>query len=524
MKHLSTVFVLMLMALRTSAQYAWQEGADADRLDLGKNITYEIEAQGSFSRGKTPLWLNANKYGLSSLEKNNGYLRGQVIRRLNNDSTRRWGVGYGIDMAVPMNYTSKFVVQQAFVEARWKHGVLSVGAKEYPMELKNNSLSSGSQTFGINARPVPQIRLALPKYWTIPILGRWFHIKGHLAYGKMTDDQWQHDFTGKASKYVDDVLYHSKAGYLKIGSEEDRFLPFSVELGVEMASQFGGTSYQPGAEGKMMPMKNASGVKSFLKALVPGGADAPEHGTVYQNEEGNILGSWLFRANYNTDGWNLSVYADKYFEDHSSMLFLDYDGYGEGEEWNVRKRRHYFMYDLKDLMLGAEFNLKHGRLFRNIVFEYIYTKYQSGPIYHDHTEGRSEHVGGKDNFYNHYIFTGWQHWGQAIGNPLYTSPVYNADGRIEFKNNRFVAYHLGFDGRPTERLDYRVLLTHQTGYGNYDNPYPDKRHNTSFLVEAAYRFPKQWKVTGAYGMDFGKILGDNAGFQITLSKSGIFSL
>ena len=72
MKHLSTVFVLMLMALRTSAQYAWQEGADADRLDLGKNITYEIEAQGSFSRGKTPLWLNANKYGLSSLEKNNG--------------------------------------------------------------------------------------------------------------------------------------------------------------------------------------------------------------------------------------------------------------------------------------------------------------------------------------------------------------------------------------------------------------------------------------------------------------------
>ena len=182
------------------------------------------------------------------------------------------------------------------------------------------------------------------------------------------------------------------------------------------------------------------------------------------------------------------------------------------------------MYDLKDIMLGAEFNLKYGSWFRNIVFEYIYTKYQSGPIYHDHTEGRSDHISGIDNFYNHYIFTGWQHWGQAIGNPLYRSPIYNDDGKIEFKNNRFVAYHLGLDGRPAERLDYRVLLTYQTGYGTYSDPYTKKQHNTSFLVEAAYSFPKQWKVTGTYGMDFGKILGDNSGFQITVSKTGVFDL
>jgi hypothetical protein len=524
MKRLSTVFVLMLTAAGVSAQYAWQEDAEQSKLDIGKGITYKLEAQGSFSSEKTPLWLNANKYGLSSLEKNNGYFRGQVIRPLNNDSARRWGVGYGVDVAIPVNYTSNVVVQQAFAEARWLHGVLSVGAKEYPMELKNSRLSSGSQTLGINARPVPQVRLALPEYWTIPALGRWFHIKGHLAYGKMTDDNWQHDFTNKASKYADNVLYHSKAGFLKIGSEEERFLPFSVELGVEMATLFGGTSYSPDGNGNMVPTKNASGLKSFLKAFIPGGADAPEVGTVYQNEEGDILGSWLMRLNYNTDEWKLSVYADKFFEDHSSMLFLDYDGYGEGEEWNTRKRRHYFMYDLKDIMLGAEFNLKYGRWLRNIVFEYIYTKYQSGPIYHDHTEGRSDHISGIDNFYNHYIFTGWQHWGQAIGNPLYKSPIYNDDGKIEFKNNRFVAYHLGFDGQPTDRLGYRVLLTHQTGYGTYDNPYVKKHHNTSFMVEAAYEFPRQWKVGGAYGMDFGGILGHNSGFQITVSKTGIFNL
>ena len=125
MKRLSIVFILMLMSAGVSAQYAWQEDAGLSKLDIGKGITYKIEAQGSFSSEKTPLWLNANKHCLSSLEKNNGYLRGQVIRPLNNDSARRWAVGYGVDVAIPVNYTSNVVVQQAFAEARWLHGAVS---------------------------------------------------------------------------------------------------------------------------------------------------------------------------------------------------------------------------------------------------------------------------------------------------------------------------------------------------------------------------------------------------------------
>ena len=160
------------------AQYAWQDDVEAGKLELDKDVKWGVEMQASFSKGKTPLWLNANKHGLSSLERNNGYLRGSLIRPLSTDSARRWALGYGVDVAVPVNYTSHVVVQQAFVEARWLHGVLSVGAKEYPMELKNQTLSSGSQTLGINARPVPQVRLALPEYldlayikWLAPVEG-----------------------------------------------------------------------------------------------------------------------------------------------------------------------------------------------------------------------------------------------------------------------------------------------------------------------------------------------------------------
>ena len=278
MRYYKAIISLLALTFGTSqsyAQYAWQETErEKSKLNLKNDVEYNVEMQASMANNKTPLWLNANKYGLSSLEKNNGYMRAAVIRPLQADSVRRWAIGYCLDMAAAMNYTSDVVVQQAYVEARWLHGVLTVGAKEYPMELKNQRLSSGSQTLGINARPVPQVRLALPQYWQLPIGGGWLHLKGHVAYGMMTDDSWQHEFTGKQSKYADNLLYHSKAGYLKIGNEYSNF-PISVELGLEMASQFGGKPYLPTKDG-MVQVSTDSGLKSFWNAFVPGGQDASD--------------------------------------------------------------------------------------------------------------------------------------------------------------------------------------------------------------------------------------------------------
>lgn len=524
MRYYKAIISLLALTFGTSqsyAQYAWQETErEKSKLNLKNDVEYNVEMQASMANNKTPLWLNANKYGLSSLEKNNGYMRAAVIRPLQADSVRRWAIGYCLDMAAAMNYTSDVVVQQAYVEARWLHGVLTVGAKEYPMELKNQRLSSGSQTLGVNARPVPQVRLALPQYWQLPIGGGWLHLKGHVAYGMMTDDSWQHEFTGKQSKYADNLLYHSKAGYLKIGNEYSNF-PISVELGLEMASQFGGKPYLPTNDG-MVQVPTDSGLKSFWNAFVPGGQDASDG--VYGNKEGNVLGSWLMRINYDHELWRFSVYADHFFEDHSQMFLLDYNGYGEGEEWNVWKKHRYFKYALRDMMLGGEFHMKYGTWLRNIVLEYIYTKYQSGPYNHDRTQNISDHVAGLDDYYNHSVYPGWQHWGQVMGNPLFRSPIYNTDGNINVRDNRFWALHLGISGQPTERLYYRLLGTYQEGWGTYDIPFTRKHHNISFLVEAGFRFNHGWKARLGYAMDFGsqQMLGHNAGAQLTISKSGVF--
>ena len=139
----------------------------------------------------------------------------------------------------------------------------------------------------------------------------------------------------------------------------------------------------------------------------------------------------------------------------------------------------------------------------------------------------SDHIGGNDNFYNHYIGTGWQHWGQVIGNPLYLSPIYNDDGTIEVKNNRFLAFHLGVDGALNDNLSYRAKVTYQDGLGTYATPFHKKRHNVSTLAELQYQWHegwlKGWQVRGSYGMDLGSIIDHNYGFQLTISKTGLLS-
>jgi len=488
--------------------------AFAQSPDLGKGVSYSVELSGTVSGGDhAPLWLTANRYGLPSVESNSGYVRGGVFRSASNDSTRHWDIGYGADLVVAAHHTSTFFVQQLYADIRWLRGTLTIGQKQQPMQLKNNELSSGSQTFGINARPYPEVRLALPAYWAIPGTKGFLSFKGHIAFGRFTDDNFQKDFTQGRSSYDQNVLMHTKAGYLKFGKEGK---PFSVEAGLEMASQFGSTHYEY-KEGEYTKTQNGRNLSAFWHAFKGGGSDSMD-GAV-QNNEGNMLGSWVLRLNYDTPAAAYGLYADHFFEDHSAMFHLDYDGYAYEDGTMKKKRNRYLMYPLKDIMLGADVHFKHFRWVSDMVVEYVYTKYQSGPVYTDRTPQVTDHIGGVDNYYNNGLEPGWQHWGQALGNPLYLSPIYNDDGRLIFRDNRFVAWHIGLAGQPTANLHYRLRATWQEGLGTYDKPYFNPRHNVSLGIEARYdlhQYVRGLSAGAAFGFDRGALMGNNTGGTLTL--------
>ena len=479
--------------------------AIAQQRSLTDSLCYRTEIQGTLASGDhSPLWLSANQYGLSSLKPNSGYVRGALQRPLSVDDGRKWGLGYGLDMAVAAGFTSTLVVQQAYIEGRWLKGVLTIGSKEQPMELKNNELSSGSQTHGINARPVPQVRLALPEFWTIPGTRSWLALKGHIAFGKTTDDSWQKDFTHQQNRYTEGTLYHSKAGYLKIGPKN-----ITMTVGLEMASQFGGKSYLFENGGQQV-YENEGGLKGMMHAMFFGGSD-PVDGD-FKNNEGNQLGSWVARLDIDQPLWQLGLYADQFFEDYSMMVHINKSGDG------------YFAYGFKDWLLGAELQLKQMDWLQGVVLEYLYTNYQGGPVYHDKTPAVPIQISARDNYYNHHLFTGWQHWGQVMGNPLYLSPLYNQDGRIEVEHNRFVAWHLGVNGNPVRGWHYRLLASWQKSYGSYYYIPVEPLSNVSLLADVTYRLPHDgWSIRGALGMDSGKLRGNNFGFQLGVVKTGWLS-
>ena len=497
----------------------------AQNANTSKEISYMVELNTAASVGDySPFWINSNKYGLSSIEKNSGYLRGLLIKNITT-SNNKWQMTYGIDVAIPVNYTSNFIIHQLYADINYNKISLEIGSKERMPELKNYELSTGAQTLGINSRPIPQVRFDIKNYIEIPFTKGYVHFKGHIAYGKMTDDNWQHSFTNKKNRYTDNVLFHSKAGIIKIGKKNND-IGLTAELGVEMATQFGGTTYQPNKDGTVDITKNATGLKAFLNAFIPNTSGDPyEQKYEFKNTEGNHLGSWITRLTYKTEDWHGSLYADHFFEDHSSMFLLDYDGYGTNEKWNKKEKNKYLLYDLKDILLGVELNLKNSKIIKDVVIEYIYSKYQSGPIYHDHNINTPDHIGGNDDYYNHYIYPGWQHWGQVIGNPLFLSPIYNKDNIIQISDNRFKAFHLGVNGNISHNLLYRLLLTHKEGLGTYNNPYLKYKYQTSLFTEFKYNFMgkklKGWSITGQIGCDFGEILGNNKGFNIKISKKGL---
>ena len=260
-----------------------------------KGLSYQAETGVSFSGGEhTPFWLIANKQGLSSIEKNNGYLRAGVFRELENDTP--FSYAFGADLAVAYNFTSTFVVQQLYVDLKYRCLGLSIGSKERYGEFNNPFLSSGGLTFSGNARPVPQVRIGIPEYTLVPGTKGWLAFKGHIAYGMFTDDGWQKDFIKPGGKHTEHVLYHSKDLYVKVGNREK--FPLIFEGGLEMAAQFGGNALV-GNEKTDMPNR----IKDFFKVFIPSGGSSDTPLGEQTNIYGNHLGSWNF---------SFTWYAPKY--------------------------------------------------------------------------------------------------------------------------------------------------------------------------------------------------------------------
>lgn len=436
-----------------------------------------VEFGTSIHAGKnTPLWQVSSQHGLSSID-NNAYIRAGAFYH---QSIRSWKFQGGVDAAVATGFSSAMVLQQAYVDVRYKWIGLWGGSREFDSPLLNTQLSSGGLTWSGNARPVPQIGIGLLDYVH---LSPGVQVKAKISYGWFTDGKYQQKAVGENYSYAKSIKYHHKSFFFRFGKPDAKW---QFDVGMQMENQFGGYSVK-GTEVTNL----GNGLKDYFNALVPLNRG---EGLYFA---GNYLGSEHLKLTYKDKSSSFSVYLENFYEDFSGMGKLN----GMDGLW------------------GVEYKSNQSQVMNGFVVEYYQSTNQSGPL-HGLDFSEVKKTGGADNYYNH-AYSGWTHWGMMNSNPLIASNVYNEDGYLGLRYTRVKAIHLGWSGDITKEWTYRSKFSFNRTWGTPFEPTPEILENFSMFAEAKY-IPnklKGWIFTGSIAFDIGTIYGDNGGFQVKVRKS-----
>ena len=505
---MTRILKLLIFLLLIPIQIFAQEQTHASEWS---KVGYEVQTNIAVSTGKyAPFWLVSNRHGLSSLENNNANLSLGIFREFDQKAGFTWA--YGAEIAGAYNHYSPFYVQQLYADVKYNCWELSIGSKERWSEGKHRTLSGGGLTFAPNARPIPQVRFGINEYTTIPWwFNGWVKVKGNISYGRYTDDKFLKDFVANSgSRYTANIIFHEKTAFFCIANPSGKGLRW--ESGIEMYTKFGGTLYEQGKQKMAFPSSFWEYIKAFVP--MPGGENAPNQEKV--NVNGNVLGSWHAIMGYTADEWRLRTYYEHFFEDHSQLFGISWVSDREGVT------RFLSYHPWQDGLWGLELELLKGKWLRGIVAEYITSRDQSGPLLHNTNVNFNEQISGGDDYYNHGFFQSWQHWGMAVCNPQFLSPDYNENGTLSMMCTRIRSLHLGMEGQLYKKWAYRYMGSYTRHWGTYYSPLANSEDVISTMLEIDYVPSKAqgWIVTGVVAVDHSRLIGNNWGGMLTISKTG----
>ena len=252
---------------------------------LAQQLSSFVEYGAALHTGdNTPLWQVSNQQGLTSLD-NNTYIRGGISYK---HQLGKWKFEEALDLVAAAGFsTTSFIVQQAYVDIRYKWFGFFAGSREQNSPLLNQELSSGGMTWSGNARPIPQVQIGIPEYvQLLPRLG----LKGEISYGWFTDNKYQREQVGEKYWYTKSIKYHHKEGFLRIGIPKGKW---QLELGMTLDTQFGGYKIGGSESGDL-----GNGWKDYVRVFFPG--HGREDGPVGEHLafQGNFLGSEYIKMTY----------------------------------------------------------------------------------------------------------------------------------------------------------------------------------------------------------------------------------
>ena len=427
---------------------------------------------------KLPFWATSNRYGILP-DSRGSLLEARLFSDFN--SKHIFQLAYGISAAAYLSHDDNAILlDQLYISGKWKKLRLDLGMIHRETEYNGVSFTNGNIIYSNNARTMPGYNLH-SDYIAVPWTHQVFSFQFNWADYLMIDD-----------RYVHHTRLHNKSIFLKITPHAR----LEIILGLEHWVQWGGTSSRYG--------KQPSSFKDYLRIVCgKAGGDGATNSDII-NALGNHLGREHLRINYKGDNYLLSFYHDIPFEDGSGT---DFRSFPDGV--------YAFYFGSKE----------KKRWLSDIIYEFNYTKYQSGR-YHNPPGHPVEVLGGNDNYFNNGEYqSGWTLYGRTIGSPLMTPHEPNAKGiTLGIYNNRIIGHHIGLKGQAWKKIPYKIMLTYTLNYGQYVKPLPQApQKQFSFALEAALpqtpKLPLRIDV-GIYG-DWGEFLPNNLGFTLKLSRKDI---
>ena len=479
------------------------------------SITYQVETAGAVAtEGYLPLWIVSNRYGMLEEDEADGYLRAGMTLPYQKD--KKFSYAAGLDLLAKPDF-SESRLQQGYLKL--KYGILELkgGWIEETIGVYDPTLSTGSLHLSRNARPLPKLTIGIPEYADVPFTKGYVQFKGAYTHGWLGDD-----------RYIKKPYLHEKYFYLQGGTANWKIRPYG---GIVHAAFWGGTDPEDGE----LP----SAFKDYIKVVFAAGGGSGSPGGERVNALGDHRGILDF-------GFKAALKEDVELLFYSHMPFED----GSGTEFFLVNR---------DILSGISIKTKDkNRLVSGVLYEFLYTKRQSGPgltdanLPGDMNDNYGYPYRGRDNYYNNFIYnTGWVHQGYILGTPLFLTDRradlyfdgYTEYSRDPFKfnvvNNRVVAHHLGIEGQAVSWLSYRFFATYTRNFGTYTGLNGgiqywgslDPNYNEDYLfdppldqwylmLEAESNLNKHLDITATLALDTGE-MSDNFGALIGIRWNGL---
>ena len=467
-----------------------------------------------------PYYISSNQGGYIT-QKTSALAYASIHHAMNNSSRLSWSAGLTLiggytssagyerykgngQFEVQKQHPARVWLQEAYVKGKYR-SIFVVAGQDYKQSpIVNGSLSSGDLVWSYNARPPVGVRAGFIDFQNIPYTKGWVQLQGEFGYFRQFDDKWLENHYNYYNHFITtDTWLHYKSLHFRTNPNK----PFVFTIGAQSTCQFGGTAdyYEDGQLTRTVKMD--ADAKAFWRTFIAGsGGNSAGDSFV----EGNHLGTWDIALEHGIKD------TDKTLRLYTQWLWEDGSGIGKMNGF--------------DGLWGLEYCERLGQpLIAGAVIEYIDFTNQSGPIHWTPNDRPgtpiTSHSSGADDYYNNYIYNGYQSRGMSIGSPFVKSPLYNQDGYMRYRDNVMRGFHAAIRGWLYDHWSYRLMGSYRKAWGTPLIPRAGSVDDLSMMLQVNYH-PGNflgWLFSASVAMDHGTLYGNNWGAMLRISYSGMFN-